>query len=74
MVVSQIVPSVRVPPVSERDRENMPLLERVMKGVLEAMMENILFGERLIKTHVVDSRLGCNLVNLKNKALYEELA
>ena len=47
LVPSQIVLYTRVPPIDEQLRKSILLVERVMKGSLEAMMEKILSMERL---------------------------
>jgi hypothetical protein len=50
LVHNQLTLSSQVPPINVHPKGNMLLLERVMKGVLEVMMEKILFRIKL-KNH-----------------------
>lgn len=47
LVPNQIVLSSRVPPIGEPHKEKLRLLERVMRGILEVMMEKILPREKM---------------------------
>ena len=47
LVISHPISPAQVPPAGVRHREKLPLSKRVMKGVLEAMMEKILSREIL---------------------------